>query len=299
MGIIAGIFQLGSGISVPVFNPDPGFQIQNIAVGTEASPDKTAKPLIHISRTLSVAESEFSGDGAQSLAALLGVTHALSTSQGQAIGIYGGAVTDGTNVGAHSNADGVGGYFVGKSTSTSTRSGIGLFANGRRENTAGICTGLEVVSDNETGENGKLQENGASTTKGIWIHAVGTASSGAGIQFGFTGQSFEVGLVFNNGSTSAADIRSDSHAEYLIRARGAHSYALSVKKGAGVVLLGTTTEVAEDVTRLLETPSLRISETGNLHFGGGAPIAKPVVNKGSTADQLNTAFKELGLLGGT
>jgi hypothetical protein len=188
----------------------------------------------------------------------------------------------------------VGGYFVGRASSVSTRSGIGVFASGRRENENGFTTGAEIVSDNETAVNGHHEPNGASSTKGIWLHAVGLAGSGTGLQLGFTGRSFEVGVGFNSGSTSAADIRSDSQAQYAIRVKGTHAAAgASIAKGAGVLLLGSATEVAIEPAAILETPFLRMNETG-IHFNGGTPAAIKAAGAETTA-AIWARLKELGI----
>lgn len=204
-GFISQKASFGSGTSQTVFTPDPGFQQISMARGTNGEPDENWSPLFHASRTLSITEASFTGDGAPGLASIYAVTKATSTSQGQSVGIYGGGITDGTYAGAGAQSDAVGGYFVGRSSATSTRVGIGIFANGRRENEAGLATGAEIVSDNETAKAGVVNLKGFSDTKGIWLHAAGTADSAVGLQIGKpTTAKFAVGIGINEGAATTA-----------------------------------------------------------------------------------------------
>lgn len=291
--IAAGELIFGEGTSQTVFTPDPGAQLFTLRKGTSAAPDTTYSPLMHISRTLSVKESAFEGDGSPGLGSAYFVTKALVSSEGQAIGGTAAAVTEGTHTGAHSSADAVGWYMVGEATGESTRVGIGGFAAGRRSVATAQTTGMEIVSFNGTETAGKYIATGASDTKGIWLHATGKKQSGVGLQIGRTSLAFEVGIGINEGAVSAASFRDDSQSQFSIRVRGSHAKAaFSVLKGAGVVLLGSETEVATEAAAILETPFLRINETG-LHLNGGTPVAIKAAGAETTA-AIWARLKELG-----
>lgn len=285
----------GTGTPVKIFQTPEAQQV-NLVSGSVATPDETAGPLVKASRTISISESAFTGDGGYSLSAIYGVTKATAASEGQGIGVYGGALTESSHVGSHSQTDAVGIYGIGVATTTAanSRAGIGGFFSGRRESETAGTTGIEVYSDNQTSKENNFEPTGASLTKGIWLHCGGSANTAVGLQLGFTTRSFQVGIGFNSGSTSAADIRTDSQANFAIRIRGTHAgCAVSVKKGSGVVLLGSETEVAKEATAVLETPFLRINETG-WHLNGGTPVAIKAAGAETTA-AIWARLKELGL----
>lgn len=285
----------GTGTAVQIFQTVPSQQM-TLVDGTVSVPDETAGPLLEATRTISVKESAFSGDGGYALASIYGATKAVSGSEGQAIGVYGGALTESGHVGSHSSTDAVGMYGIGIATSaaSNSRAGIGAFFNGRRESETAATTGIEVVSDNQTEKEGKFESTGASDTKGIWLHCVGKKNSGVGIQIGKTERSWVVGIGANTGSVSSATIWDQGQAQFSLRISSTHAKAaISVKKGSGVVLLGSATEEAIEPTAILETPFVRINETG-IHFNGGTPVAIKAAGAENTA-ALWARMKELGL----
>lgn len=240
--IAGGEMVFGEGTSLSVFSPDPGTQILAVKKGTTGVPDTTYGPLIHASRTISVKESAFSGDGSPGLGSAYFVTKALASSEGQAIGGTAAAITEGTHTGEHASADAVGWYMVGEATGASTRAGIGGFASGRRSVATAETTGMEIVSFNGTETPGKFTTTGASDTKGIWLHATGKKQSGVGLQIGRTSLAFEVGIGINEGAISAASFYDASQSLRAIRIAGAHEKgALTVAAGAGDIVLGVET----------------------------------------------------------
>jgi len=232
--------QLETGEEVHIFQASPKRNL-SISLGKAAAPDEAFGTAAKASRTTKILESAFTGDGADGLAALAGVTHAVAGSQAQAIGVFGGASTDGTYVGAASHADGIGGYFIGRSSAVSTRSGQGIFASGRRESAEGVAVGNETVCDNETETAGIYNKEGASSTRGIWLHPVGTADSGCGLQIGHTTAAahWAVGIGVNKEAVTGQSFRDDSEALTSIQVNGTHSTAsLAVAQGAGQVVIG-------------------------------------------------------------
>ncbi len=232
----------GVGEEQTVFTPNPGSQIIALSKGSANNPDTVYGPLIHVSRDLSIKESQFSGDGAAGLASIYGVTRVVAASEGQGVGVFGGAVTEGTHAGS-SLADGIGLYGVGRSTSVSTRTGMGVFANGRRENASGVATGMEVTCDNETLSNGTYNAGGASSTKVIFAHATGTANVGCGLQLGKPGTAtMVVGIGVNEGAVTAASFRDDSEAERSVLIKGKHAKAgIALAAEANGIVIGAET----------------------------------------------------------
>jgi len=237
-----------------VYNADkPAPQKAEIKLGTKASPDTDYGPAMMISRTLNVLESDFAGAGEAGLAALTVTTLAVEGSEGQAIGGSFGAVTESSHEGAHSLADGIALSAVGVSRK-GTRTGMGLFAMGRRETAEGRTTGMEVVSDNET----ETPETYAGTlpgTKGIHLHPVGTANSAAGLVIGHPSTAaWDVGIGAIAGSVVTSTYRDDSSSLRSILVKGSHEKAaVAVAAGAGHVVIGT--ETPKLATPLLEVYS--------------------------------------------
>lgn len=218
---------IGFGESQTVYAPNPGFQFLNLAQGSAAAPDTTYSPLVHVSRVLDIPEADFSGDGAPGLTTAYFVGRATEASEGQAIGVVGAAITESSHEGAHSLADAIGGYFVGKSNAGSTRTGQGIFTLGRREDEAGWATGNESVSDNETEKAGVYNAAGISDTKGVHVHAVGKQDSAVGIQITKAtaeGRSFQVGYAVSSGVTESG-FRDDSKSARALDIQGEHSEA--------------------------------------------------------------------------
>jgi len=115
-----------TGTRVSPFNDNPAARNQEIKIGTDASPDTTYGSAVQVSRTISIPESAFPGDGEGGLSAIRGITKALSSSEGQAIGVYGAGITYSSFAGTHSLADGIGVIGVGLAKA-GTRTGMGGF----------------------------------------------------------------------------------------------------------------------------------------------------------------------------
>jgi len=220
------------------YNADnPGPSKGEIRDGTTSAPSTNYKPTFSISRVLKVPESSFAGAGEGGLCAFKATAVAVKESQGQAIGATFGAITYSSNEGEHSLADGIGTAHIGISRE-GTRVGMGLFAIGRRETSEGRTTGMEVASDNR-GEaeayNGTL-----SGTKGIHLHAFGTANSAVGLVFGKPSTAeYDVGIGAVSGAVKTAFIRDDSTALRSILIKGTHEKAaISVASGSGGILVG-------------------------------------------------------------
>lgn len=262
--------ELEKGEEVFLFQKSPPRNL-SVTLGSSSEPDASFGSAVKISRTLNILESSFIGDGADGLAALAAVTDVEASSQAQGIGLLGGATTKGTYLGERSHADAIGGYFVGVSGSTSTRSGQGIFANGRRENTEGVACGNETVCDNETLEAGVYNKEGASNTRGIWLHPIGTADSACGLQIGHTTPAahWRVGIGINVNSVVAQSIRDDSESETSIQINGTHSKAsLAVASGAGQVIIGAL--VAPEAGPLFVVYSGVSTIDPLMDFGSGA-----------------------------
>lgn len=225
----------GSGDNVAVYPANnPTAQIVDVRKGTSGSPDTTYGALLKVSRSLSVSESTFSGDGGGGLAAISGQTQAIAGSEGQSIGIFGGATTFSTNVGTHSQADAIGLYGVGRAATGSTRTGIGAFIAGRREDSGGRATAVEISTDNQSATGGVYQSNTYSSTMGIWIHPTGSGDAACGIQFGhLLSPVYRVGIGFNDQSIGDSSIRDDSQATTSIDIRGTHTNSIKLGATAG------------------------------------------------------------------
>jgi hypothetical protein len=215
-------------------NPEP--KKAEINLGTAAAPDEGAKPVIAVSRVLSVAEASFEGDGEGNLGAIRGTSVAVAASQGQAIGGAFSAVTFSSYSGVRSLADAVAVTATGISRE-GTRTGQGLFTNGRVETAEGRSTGNETVSEN-LGENDEYT-GVLPRTKGIHLHGGGTKISGAGLVLGHTTTEWDTGIAAIPLSVKTAFIRDDSSAIRSIVIRGTHEKAaIAVKEGSGPVVLG-------------------------------------------------------------
>jgi len=234
------------GESVPIYvGKDAGGANIEIKRGSSASPDTVFKSSVRVSRTLAVPESSFGGDGQIGLGSITGVTQATAASEGQALGIVGGAVTASSKVGTHSQADAFGGYFVGRSTSASTRTGGGLFVLGQRNNVEGRATGMEIGVENNTASAGTVLEAEYMNTQGFWVTPRGESDSAAAFVIGHpTEKVFKAGTVLQKNAVSEAGFLDYSSALRSIQIKGAHSKAaISVASGAGSVAVG-----AEEVT---------------------------------------------------
>jgi hypothetical protein len=211
--------------------------------GTAAKPDETNEPTAVFSRVLKTPEALFSGDGGGNLAAVRAHTTAVLGSEGQAIGMAGSAITFSKHEGAHSLADAIGGYFIGVAKGESTRTGCGLFVNGRMESPAGWATGMEICADNETEEDHTFNGSEYPRSKAIHVHGAGKKRIAVGLFFGDVGSGVHTAIGAMAASPiSNAFIRDDSEAPYSIRVKGAHATAaMAVAAGAGGVVIGAET----------------------------------------------------------
>jgi len=171
---------------------------QEVNLGTTAAPDEGNQPTAVFSRVLKTPESLFSGDGAGNLTALRAHTTAVLGSQGQAIGVVGSAITFSKYEEGHSLADALGGYFIGVSKGESTRTGCGLFVNGRMETATGWATGMEVCADNETEED-HTYTGAYPRSKAIHIHGTGKRIT-VGAFIGNVGGGVHTGLAAMTGA---------------------------------------------------------------------------------------------------
>lgn len=229
------------GDSVVIYSgsTDPAKRSMHVRVGTTAAPDETYGSPIRVSRTLKVAESAFSGDGNMGLGAITGVTVAVAGSDGQALGVVGGAVTHSSVVGSHSQGDAFAGYFVGRSSSTSTRTGAGVFILAQRNHVEGRATGMELTVENNASADGIVLSSEYMNTMGFWITPRGTKDSAAAFVIGHpTSRVFKVGWMAQAGSISDATWRDYSNSTTSLDIRGEHENAIKLAEKAGKVDLG-------------------------------------------------------------
>lgn len=248
-----------------------GFSAQNAAgkkleilLGSIAAPDEGNQPIGVFSRVLKTPEAEFSGDGAGNLGALRCHTTAVVGSEGQAIGFVASAITLSSYEAGHSLADGIALYGLGISKGESTRTGMGLFANGRTENVTGRATGIEVVVDNES-ETEDTWTGAFPRTKAMHVHAVGVKRSAVGAFISNKGIGLHTGIAaMNEALISSAFIRDDSQTPWSLLIKGSHGEAaIAVGSGAGSVVIG------------IEKPALA---TTLLEVNGGAEVHDPLYN---------------------
>lgn len=245
--------------------------------GTASKPDETYAPVFEISRTINVPESSFAGDGEGGLAALRVCTLAQATSEGQAIGIAAGAVTFSSHESGHSLADGIAITAVGIAKGESTRTGMAIFANGRRETATGRAVGMEVTADNETESAGTFNPNGPSSTMGIHLHPTGTSDSGCGLQLGHPNSAhWEVGIGIPKEAITASSFRDKSSSAVSVDIQGSHATAsLNVASAAGTVLFnGNAVNFGNGFSQFLEreTPTAPGENTARMYLkdnGGG------------------------------
>lgn len=261
-------------LRAPYTADNPAPQKADVRDGTKASPDTAYQPTFAVSRVLNVSEASFAGAGEGGLPALRATAVAVEGSQGQAIGATFGGVTESSYEGAKSLADGLGSAHIGISRK-GTRTGLGIFVNGRRETASGRTTGAEIVSDNAT----ETSESYAGTlpgTKGIHLHPFGTADSACGLVLGHPSTAtWDVGIGAIASSVKTAVYRDDSSALRSILVRGTHEKAaIAVASGAGQVVLGA--EEPSAAGPLLELFGGEANFDPILKIGTGKPFASSV-----------------------
>lgn len=161
----------------------------------------------------------------------------------------------------------------------------------------------EFRCKNESGVGDSYVAGAPSKSMGLWLNASGASLSACGFQIGHGfAQQFDVGFAVNETAVKSAAFRDDSEAErglYITKPHAKASIAVAASAGAVVVGGAEATEAA--IFQVIGTgPSALITANENkLGFFAHAPVVKPTVNKGSTVDEVNTALKNLGLIGGT
>lgn len=242
--------------------------------GTKASPGTVYQPTFAISRVLKVPESSFAGAGEGGLCAFRATAVAVEGSEGQAVGATFGAVTESSYEGAKSLADGLASAHIGISRK-GTRTGLAIFANGRRETASGRTTGAEIVSDNAT-ETSESYAGVLPGTKGIHLHPFGTADSAAGLVLGHPSTAtWDVGIGAIPSSVKTAVYRDDSSALRSILVRGTHEKAaIAVASGSGQVVIGA--EEPSSATPLLELFGGEANFDPILRIGTGKAFASSV-----------------------
>lgn len=247
-----------TGTAQQIFTATTGQEI-DIAIGTAAAPDTSLNPPVKVVRTTQI--TAVTGDGGEQMASVLGIDVSTASGQVQTVGVYGGAINQGTA----GTPDACGVYGVGNITGSGTGGSLGGFFNGRRETNTARHTGVEIALDNETLTAGTYTSNGPSNSKGVWLHGTGTANVGVGIQFGNpSGVQFAVGIGFGNqvagGVTGAivastgVSIQDDGNAGFSFIVNGTHTLAIGVKTGSGAIAIGHTnaTDALTNASALIE-----------------------------------------------
>jgi hypothetical protein len=240
---------LSAGDDVTMFSSAVTPLMGRINDGTSADPVTVVGATFKVSRkeALTVAALEAVGgagaDGADVVAAVQGISEGQAESQTQTVGGYFGAKNK-SNYG-EGNPDACGLYAIGNITggTAAKASGIGATLIGRREAGVGAdINGAEIVVHNR-GAEGKYASAGASDSRGIWLHAEGTADSGCAVNIGNpNGHKFQVGFgvpLQNGGAIKESVYRDDGESENSLDVRGKHAIALrTFSPAAGAVVIG-------------------------------------------------------------
>jgi len=232
MASISALPTAGTGDAQQLFNSSSG-QVLDFRLGTSATPDTSLNAGLKVTRTMGHADDGGASDDGEQLTAILGAAVGVTAMVGQPVGVVGIAKHSGTTSGTGRRPDAVGIYGIGDITGSGTGVGIGAFFQGRREESTGKLTGVEIQTANYGGAALTYSSTGFSSG-GIWLNANGDADSAAGIMianpFGFQ---FEVGIAFvgqvaggKTGGISAAAIRDDSTATKSYDIRGTHNIAI-------------------------------------------------------------------------
>lgn len=216
-------------------------------IAGDGAPDTALQPLMKVQRVVRVTGAELaavtSGDGGEYMNTLSVQTRNAADSEVQAVGLMVGARTYST-AGVHNDACAL--YAVGRAMAGATGSGFAAFLAGRRDDSTGRLTTLELHAFNN-GADGELLTAGASSTKLIWATCAGAGQTAAVLQVGNPwGQQFRYVLHANGqiaggktGGVSEAVFRDDSAAKVSIDIYGSHAdAALRVADTAGRVLFG-------------------------------------------------------------
>lgn len=296
---------LGGGDQVSIYNSTTGSLI-NLAQGTAASPDASANPPFKVNRTLGISSASFTGDGSEACAAIVGNTVGVTTNDGQAVGVFGGAKSSSTTVASAGGDDACGLYGVGRITGSGTGTGIGAFVAGRRDTNTGRANGLEVSCANYTATPGAYSSTGFSNTTGIWIECTGNSDSGVGISFGNPfGFQYDVGIAFNaqvvggkTGAIISQSIRDDSSAATSLLINGTHATAgIAIASGSGTLVVGgTTVQTSTNLLAVISSgnadPLVQFGKTDANHF-----ISVRVINSSGSSRWFVAAGANNGLTG--
>jgi hypothetical protein len=218
-------------------------QKMEINIGTSAAPDEELKPMVALSKTHAIKEAGSHGDAEGELATFRASSIAKSTAQMPALaGAFGATTYSSYENGANALADALAVTAVGNSKEGS-RTGCGLFVNGRRETTAGRTCAIELVSDNQTAEEEVYDGSTYPHTKGLHLHAVGKQSA-VGLFTSNVGCGYHTWIGAQKGAPITDTIlREDTTAKRGIFLNGERGTAtgegaLVVGKNAGAVIIG-------------------------------------------------------------
>jgi hypothetical protein len=163
---------------------------QFIKHGTNASPLTTSGPTVKVVRTEAITAATIEGvggagtDGADQVAALMGLSVGKPTNQIQSVGVYGGALNSSSE--STGNPDATGGYFIGHITGGTAvkATAIGATIIGRRAVATADMSGAEISANNQTETAGAYSTSGASSTRVLWLYANGKAAGGCIVNIG-------------------------------------------------------------------------------------------------------------------
>jgi hypothetical protein len=269
-----------------------GFTSQNSAplkvelnLGTKVEPDTGIQPGFAISRVINAKAGTWSGDGQGQLAAFrVGILN-VESSEGQAVAGAFSAITEGSHEnGANELADAFALTAAGISRK-GTRTGGGLYVEGRRETAEGRATGIECVIDNNA-ESATEEFTGAfPKTKGIHLHTIGNSGGAVGLLASNVGQNTHTLIGAMTGAKiSGALIADYSEAPISYDIRGKRGTAIRVLKEAGTVLVGTEALTGESPPQLMEIHAGGIARTPLLKLTAGANANITQIFNNSTAN---------------
>lgn len=235
----------------------------DIRDGSVASPITGIGPTLKVSRTeqltratVEAAPGSAGTDGADRVAAIMGVSNAVDGSETQPIGVVGCATNASDNdLGAGgTRTDACAIYGFGWVKGNNPCIGIGAFLYGRRENDVGGVVVTEMMCGNYGTLDTPYNPLGASDCMGLWINPAGNADSGAAIQVSNNfNRQFDVGIAFTGQVNGVGDVggvknstfRDDGNAFRSLHIKGAHATAaIAVASGAGKVGVGTESPTA-------------------------------------------------------
>ncbi len=294
-------FYLAAGVNTP--------HLQDIRHGTAAAPITAVGPTFKVSRTDATlkASTEAVGgvgtDGAEQVAAIMGISTGTAACEVQTVGLYGAAKNKSTASGGGDDACGV--YGIGRVTDSGTGVAIGGFFAGRRENDTGKMTGVEVHNANYGTVNADYSSSGFGGGAAVWANCSGNADSASAFTVSNAfGRQFENGLSFTaqvtsgkTGGVRVTSIRDDSSSVTTLDIRGSHTHGIDFYNGTfsgGLMRLKNNVAVrarnaadSADVDAFkfnafneLETSLARISTSGSLSFGAGASIRPSTTGAG-------------------